>query len=178
LLDRTLRIVDGGPRPFYQAAVFSLAASSAAAMGIAAHVRPGGPLPEAQRYMIAGALGWLVLSALLGLASLPAASRSGQGTWLDRVMAPEDRAVIWLALAVWFPFLLVVVYYRATATFPPPARYVYFPYDDKRWETSAFLLGVLAPAISLTLAARVLAVGRGKPPTWRAWLTGLCKGSE
>ena len=57
---------------------------------------------------------------------------------------PWDRAAIWLALAVWFPFLLLVVYYRAKATFPPPVRYVYFPYDDKRWETTAYLLGVLA----------------------------------
>jgi hypothetical protein len=88
-------------------------------------------------------------------------------------VAPRERAAIWLALAAWFPFLLVVVYYRAKATFPPPVRYVYFPFHDKRWETAAYLLGVLAPIIWLTTAAQVLAVGRGRPPTWRAWFTGL-----
>ena len=85
---------------------------------------------------------------------------------------------MWLALAAWLPFLLLVAYYRAKTAFPAPARYVYMPYDDKRWETTAYLLGVLAPAIWLTTAARVLVVGRGKPPTWRAWLTGLFAGAR
>jgi hypothetical protein len=128
--------------------------------------------------MIAGALAGLGLSAVLGLASLAAAGKSRRTAWLDRVLDPQERAAIWLALAAWFPFLLVVVYYRAKATFPPPVRYVYFPYDDKRWVTAAYLLGVLAPVIWLTTAARVLAVGRGHPPTWRAWLTGLFSGSR
>jgi hypothetical protein len=123
--------------------------------------------------MIAGALAGLGLSAVVGLASLAAASRFPRATWLDRIVAPRERAAIWLALAAWFPFLLIVVYYRAKATFPPPVHYVYFPYHDKRWETAAYLLGVLAPIIWLTTAARVLAVGRGRPPTWRAWFTGL-----
>jgi hypothetical protein len=51
------------------------------------------------------------------------------------------------------------------------------PYDDKRWETTAYLLGVLAPAIWLAMAARILVVARGKPRTWRAWLTGLFAGA-
>ena len=89
------------------------------------------------------------------------------------MVAPRELSAIWLALAAWFPFLLIVVYYRAKAMFPPPVRYLYFPYDDKRWETAAYLLGVVAPVIWLTAAARVLAVGRGQPPTWRAWFTGL-----
>ena len=176
-LDRTLRIVDGGPRPFYRAAVVSLAVTSVLAMGIAVVIRPQGSLPEAQRLMIAVALAGAGLSAILGLASRAGAGRSRPGTRFDRVVAPRDRAAIWLALAVWFPFLLLVVYYRAKATFPPPVRYLYFPYDDKRWETTAYLLGVIAPAILLTAAARVLMIGRGKPPTWRAWLTGTFVGS-
>jgi hypothetical protein len=170
LLDRTLHLVDDGPRPFYRAAVVSLAATSLLAVGVAALVRPQGSLPATQRHLIAGALAALALSALLGLAP---AGRPRARTWLDRVVAPRERAAIWLALAVWFPFLLLVVYYRARATFPPPARYLYFPYDDKRWETIAYLLGVLAPAILLTAAARVLIVGRGRPRTWRAWFTGM-----
>jgi hypothetical protein len=128
--------------------------------------------------MIGGALAGLGLSAVLGLASLAAAGRSRRPAWADRIVAPTERAAIWLALAAWFPFLLVVVYYRARATFPPPAQYVYFPYDDKRWVTSAYLLGVIAPVIWVITAARVLAVGRGKPPTWRAWFTGLFLGSR
>lgn len=171
-LDRALRIVNGGPRLFYRAAVVSLAVTSALALTTAALIRPHGQFPVAQRNMIAGALIALCLSAALGLVSL-AAGRSRPAPWLDRVLAPRERAAIWLALAAWFPFLLLVVYYRAKATFPPPEQYLYFPYDDKRWETAAYLLGVIAPAIWLTTAARVLAVGRGRPRTWRAWCTGL-----
>lgn len=177
-LDRTLRIVDDGPRPFYQAAVVSLAVTSVLAMAIAALIRPQGPLPETQRQMMAVALAGAGLSAILALASRAGVDLSRPAAWLDRMAAPRDRAAIWLALAVWLPFLLLVVYYRAKTTFPPPVRYVYFPYDDKRWETTAYLLGVLAPAILLTTAARVLVVGRGKPPTWRAWLSGLFRGSR
>ena len=184
-LARTLRIVDRGPRPFYRAAVVSLGATSVLAMAVAALVRPPGSLPGPQRHMIGIALAGLGLSAVLGLASLAAAGRprlvvrlDRLMAWLDRALAPTERAVIWLALAAWFPFLLVVVYYRARATFPPPARYVYFPYDDKRWVTSAYLLGVIAPVVWVITAARVLAVGRGKPPTWRAWFTGLFLGSR
>jgi hypothetical protein len=175
LLDRTLRVVDDGPRPFSRAAVVSLAATSVLALGIAALIRPQGTLPQTQRYLMAGALAGLGLSAVLGLA---AAGRSRPWTWVDRVAAPRDRSAIWLALTAWFPLLLLVVYYLARSTFPPPVRYVYFPYDDKRWETTAYLLGVLAPPILLTTAARVLIVGRGKPPTWRAWLAGMFLGSQ
>jgi len=171
-LDRALRIVNGGPRPFYRAAILSLAVTSVLAVTTAALIRPHGQFPVAQRNMMAGALVTLCLSAVLGLASL-AAGRSRPAAWLDRLLAPRERAAIWLALAAWFPFLLLVVYYRAKATFPPPEHYLYFPYDDKRWETAVYLLGVIAPAIWLTTAARVLAVGRCHPRTWRAWCTGL-----
>jgi len=177
-LGRTLRIVDEGPRPFCRAAVVSLAVTSLLAVVMAALIRQQGPLPGAQCQMIVIALAGTGLSAVLWLVSLARTGRPRPGTWLDRVAAPGDRAAIWLALAVWFPLLLIVVYYRARATFPPPAQYIYMRYDDKRWETSAFLLGVLAPAISLITAARVLSVGRGRPPTWRAWLTGLFRGAQ
>jgi hypothetical protein len=177
-LDRTLRIVDEGPRPFYRAAVASLGVTSMLAMGVAALVRPHDSLPGTQWHVITGALAGLWLSAMLGLASLAAAGRPRLTAWLDRLVAPRERAAIWLALAAWFPLLLVVVYYRARATIPPSVRYVYFPYDDKRWETAAYLLGVLAPVILLTTAARALIVARGMPPTWRAWFTGLFLGSR
>ena len=172
-LDAALRIVDEGPRPFYRAAIVSLAGTSVLAMAIAVLVRPPGSLPGPQRGIIAGALAALCLSAVLGIASLAAAGRDRRAAWLDRVLAPRERAAIWLALAAWFPFLLIVVYYRAKATFPPSVRWVYFPFDDRRWVGAAYLLGVLAPVIWLITAARVLTVGRGRPPTWRAWFTGL-----
>jgi hypothetical protein len=172
-LDRALRIVDAGPRPFCQAATVSLAVTSAVAVAVAALIRPAGPLPWAQREIIGGALIALELSVLLGLAQLATAGRTWPAAWLDRVIAPRERAVIWLALAAWFPFLLVVVYYRAKATLPPPVQYVYSTYDDKRWLTAAYLLGVLAPVGWLTAAARVLAVGRDRPLSWRAWFAGL-----
>jgi hypothetical protein len=123
--------------------------------------------------MIAGALAALCVSAVAGIAPLVAGGRYRSRAWLDRAVAPRERAAIWLALAAWFPFLLVVAYYQAKATFPPSVRYVYSPYDDKRWVSAAYLLGTVAPAIWVTTAARVLAVGRGQPPTWRAWFTGL-----
>ncbi|MGH3280177.1 MAG: hypothetical protein ACRDNW_13705 [Trebonia sp.] len=172
-LDRALRIVDEGPRPFYRAAVASLAVTSVLTVTTAELIRQPGPLLGTQRHIVIGALAALGLGAALGLASLAVAGRPRPATWLDRVVAPRERAAVWLALAAWFPFLLLVVYYRAKATFPPPVKYVYFRFDDKRWETAAYLLGVIAPVIWLTVAARVLTVGRGHPVTWRAWFTGL-----
>jgi hypothetical protein len=176
-LNRSLRVVDEGPRPFYLAALVSLGVTSALAMGVAALIRPRESLPATQWHLITAALAGLGLSAILGLASLATAGRSRRAGWLDRTVAPRERAAMWLALAAWFPFLLVVVYYRARATMPAPVRYVYFPYDDKRWETAAYLLGVLAPVILLITADRVLIVARGMPRTWRAWFAGLFPGS-
>ena len=172
-LDRTLRIVDAGPRAFYRAAVVSLGVTSVLAAAVADVTKPHGPLPASQRHMIDAALAALCVSVVIGLASLLAAGRIRPPAWLDRVLAPRERATVWLAVAAWLPFLLFIVYYRAKATFPPPTRYLYSPFDDKRYDTAEFLLGVLAPAIWLVTAARVLAVGRDHPRTWRAWLGGL-----
>jgi hypothetical protein len=172
-LNRTLRVVNEGPRPFYQAAIVSLAVTSALAATVAALIRPPGSLPATQRYMIVGALIALFISTVLGVVSLVADGRARPPAWLDRLVAPKERTAIWLAVAAWFPLLLIVVYYRAKATFPPQVRYIYSPYDDKRWITAAYLLGTLAPVIWLTTAARVLTVGRGRPLKWRAWFTGL-----
>jgi hypothetical protein len=172
-LARALRAVDEGPRPCYRAAVVSLAVTSLLALAVAVLVRPSGPLAGAQLDVVVGALLALGLCAALGLVSMAVADRAQPTAWLDRAVTPQARAAGWLALAAWFPFLLVVVYYRAKATCPPPVRYLYFPFDDKRWETGAYLLGGLAPVIWLTAAARVLAVGRDHPATWRAWFTGL-----
>jgi len=146
--------------------------TSLLAMMIADFVRRPGPLSGSQRHIFAGALVAFCVSAAFGLTTL-ALRRVRPPAWLDRVIAPRERAAIWLALAAWFPFLLIVVYYRSRATFPHTVHYLYSPFDDKRWETAAFLLGTLAPAVLVITAARVLAVGRDRPPTWRAWFTGL-----
>jgi len=97
-LDAALRVVDEGPRPLYRAAIVSLAGTSVLAMAIAALIRPPGSLPGPQRDIIAGALATLCLSVVLGIASLAATGRDRPAAWLDRVLAPRERAAIWLAL--------------------------------------------------------------------------------
>ena len=172
LLGRALRLADAGPRPFYRAALVSLAVTSLGIMAIAAFIDPGRTLGGPQRDMIDAALGAFCLSAVLGVLSLLLGGR-GRPAWLDRAVDPQARAAIWLALAAWFPFLLIVAYYRAQATFPPSVQWVIFGFTDKRWETAAYLLGALAPMLFLTAAARVLRAARDRPPSWRAWLAGL-----
>jgi hypothetical protein len=172
-LDLALGVANGGPRPFYRAAVASLGVTSVLAAGVAAVTRPHGPLPASQRHMTEAALAALCVSAVLGLASVAVAGRVRPPGWFDRVLARKERAAIWLAITAWLPFLVLIVYYRAKATFPAPAHYLYSPFDDKRYDTAEYLLGVLAPVIFLVMAARVLAVGREYPRTWRAWLAGL-----
>lgn len=171
-LERALRLVDTGARPFYRAALASLAVTSLGAMVVAASVNPGGRLHGPQRDMIYAALAAFFLSAVLGILSLVAGGRA-RPPWLDRVIDPQARAAIWLALAAWFPFLLVVVYFRARATFPPSVRWINFGFTDRRWVTAAYLLAALAPALFLTAAARVLRAARDRPASWRAWLSGL-----
>src|SRR4029077_15942516 len=113
------------------------------------------------------------LWGVLGIASLARRGRPWPAARLDRVVGPQVRAALWLALAVWLPFLLLVVYYRAKATFPVTVQWLYYGFEDKRWMVAAYLLSALAPILLLTVAARVLEVGRSPPPTWRAWLAGV-----
>jgi hypothetical protein len=171
-LGRALRIVDAGPRYFYRSALASLAVTCLLAIPIALHVRPPGPLPRSQQATIAIALAGLAVVILLTLAGL-CWRASRRGPWLDRIAAPEQRAAIWLALTAWFPLLLVVVYFNAKATLPPAVVWIAFGYLDKRWVTSAYLLGALAPMLLLVTASRVLAAGREQPRNWRSWLSGL-----
>jgi hypothetical protein len=170
-LDRVLRMVEAGPRPFFRAAMVSLAATSVLAAGIVLYVRPHRAIQAPQRDIIAACLAALCVAGVGWLASLvrPAGGRAG----LDRSIAPEQRAAIWLALTAWFPALLIVTYYRAKATFPPSVKWINFGYYDKRWVTAAYLVCALAPMLLLVLAARVLKVGRDHPRTWRSWLAGL-----
>ena len=92
---------------------------------------------------------------------------------LDRLVDPEQRAAVWLALAVWFPLLLVVAYYRAKSTLPSSVVWISFGYLDKRWVTACYLVCALAPILLIIAAARVLTAGRSHPLTWRAWLSAL-----
>ena len=171
-LGRAVRVVDAGPRYFYRSALASLAVTCLLAVLVALHVRPPGPLPRPQQVMIAASVAGLGAVVLLTLAGLcwPSGRR---GRWLDRIAAPAQRAAIWLALTAWFPLLLVVVYFRARATLPPAVVWLAFGYLDKRWVTSAYLLGAFAPMLLLVAAARVLAAGHEHPQTWRSWLSGL-----
>jgi hypothetical protein len=171
--DRAPRIVDAGPRPWRWAAIISLAVTSAAAMTISAFIRPAARIAGPQREMVFASLAGLCLSAVLALASLALRGRSRPGGWLDRLIAPRQRAALWLALAAWLPLMLVVVCDRAEATLPLKVRWINFGFEDKRWVGAAFLLGALAPMIWLTAAARLLAVARSQPSTWRAWLAAL-----
>ena len=171
-LGRAVRVVDAGPRYFYRSALASLAVTCLLAVLVALHVRPPGPLPRPQQVMIAASVAGLGAVVLLTLAGLcwPSGRR---GRWLDRIAAPAQRAAIWLALTAWFPLLLVVAYFSARATLPSAVAWIDFGHLDKRWVTSAYLLGVLAPMLLLVAAARVLAAGREQPPNWRSWLSGL-----
>jgi hypothetical protein len=170
-------MVDAGPGPPFRAAVASLAVTCVLTIAVTLLVRPHGPLPGSQAALIVCALAVLCLTGGLGLASLWRPSRS-PGHLLDRVAAPAERAAIWLALAVWFPTLLIPVYFKARATQPPSVQWIAFGYLDKRWETTAYLLGVLLPVLLLIAAARVLRTGRQHPPGWRAWLTDLVPSSS
>ena len=173
MLDRVLRIVDSGPAPFFRAAMVSLAVTSLLGIAIALAVRPAGALPAPQRDTIQTALVVLVSIGVVSLAALMRPVRRRVVGLLDRVIAAPERAAIWLALAAWFPTLLIIAYFRAKATLPPRAVWLVFGFLDKRWETSACLLGALAPMLLLVAAARVLTIGRQHPPGWRSWLAGL-----
>jgi hypothetical protein len=172
LLGRALRLVDAGPRPFYRAAVVSLTGTCVLVFAIAMAVRPPGPLRRPQQELMLAALIGLCLVAglVLGAVALPVARRSAV---LDRLVAPDQRAAIWLAATVWCPFLLVAAYYRARSTLPSSVVWISFGYLDKRWLTALYLLGALAPMVLLVIAARVLTAGRDRPESWRAWLRAL-----
>jgi hypothetical protein len=171
-LDRALRVVDAGPRPFFRAALVSLTVTSAATIVLALSVRPAGALPVAQRELISLAVAALGLVGVVEVVSLcwPGLVRAG---WLDSFVRSQQRACVWLALTAWFPLLLIAAYFRVLSTEPPSVHWIAFGYDDKRWESCTYLLGALAPAVLLVAVSRVLQVGRGHPATWRSWLAGL-----
>jgi hypothetical protein len=171
LLAWVLRVVDAGPRPFFQAAMVSLAATAVLAIAITLQVRPAGPLSSRPRDVIIICLAALVVVGVLTLVTVLVPARGRALT--DRYVAPQQRAAIWLALTSWFPLLAIIAYYRAEATLPPTQVWIAFGFMDKRWETAAYLTGALAPMLLLTIATRVLEAGRAHPATWRSWLRDL-----
>ena len=172
LLARMLRIVDVGPRPFFQAALVSLAVTAGLAIMIALQVRPVGPLPRPQRDIITIGLVALGVVGVLTLATVLVPARI-RAAVVDRLAAPQQRAAIWLALTVWFPLVDVIAYYRGESTLPSTQVWIAFGYQDKRWLVAAYLIGALAPMVLLVGAARVLEAGRTHPASWGSWLREL-----
>ncbi len=119
----------------------------------------------------------IAVTALLGASVLVLAAvvwpADRRAAVLDRLVDPEQRAAVWLALAAWFPLLLIVAYYRAKSTLPSSVIWIAFGYLDKRWVTACYLVGALAPIFIIIASARVLIAGRAHPATWRAWLSAL-----
>jgi hypothetical protein len=171
-ITRALRIIDAGPRYFYGAAVTSLAGTSLLTIALAAAVRPVGRLPPPQRELMELGFAGLILTGVLIAAALVRRTAC-RAAVIDRVAGPDQRAAIWLALAAWFPLLLMPAYYRAKSTLPTSVVWIAFGFLDKRWITATYLVGALAPMLLLVLAARLLAAGRTHPDSWRSWLRGL-----
>ncbi len=171
-LAAALRVVDAGPRYFYRAALVSLLGTCLLTIALALTVRPAGRLPWPQRELLVIAVAALLGTSVLVLAAVvwPADRRAAV---LDRLVDPEQRAAVWLALAAWFPLLLIVAYYRARSTLPSSVVWITFGYTDKRWVTACYLAGALAPILLIIASARVLTAGRGHPHSWRAWLSAL-----
>ncbi len=171
-LAMALRIVEAGPRYFFRAALLSVTVTCLLTIIIAMTVHPAGPMRRPQQDMILVAVVCLCLVAAFAVSAIawPAAGRLAV---LDRLVAPEQREAIWLAFAVWIPFLLVAEIYLADSTLPTKVVWISFGYLDKRWVTATYLLGALVPMLLLVTASRVLAAGRGRPETWRAWLRAM-----
>lgn len=171
-ITKALRVVDAGPRYFYAAALVSLAGTSSLTIALAEAIRPTGRLPTPQRELMEIGLAGLVLTAVLVAGAL-AWRTERRSAVIDRVVGPQQRASIWLALALWFPLLLIPAYFRAKSTLPTSVVWIAFGFLDKRWVTATYLLGALAPMLMLVFAGRVLAAGLAHPDGWRAWLRGL-----
>src|SRR5215813_11385668 len=111
LLAWALRVVDAGPRLVGRAALLSLTVTCVLSIAVALYLRPAGALIYPQEVIIVMSLAGLFVAGVIALNAVlvPAGRRAALP---DRLVAPEVRAAIWLALAIWFPFLVVVAYYR------------------------------------------------------------------
>ncbi len=153
--------------------MISLAVTSVIGIAVALTIRPAGALPAPQRDIIEASVVVLCAIVIVVLTALIRPIRTAIVGILDRLVPATERAAIWLALTAWFPTLLIIAYFRAKATLPPAVVWIAFGFLDKRWETSACLLGALAPMLLLVAAARLLATGRRHPQAWRSWLADI-----
>jgi hypothetical protein len=171
-LVRVLGVAGGDPRPWYRLALISQMSAGAAVAVIAITIRPPHQDPQPQRVLLATGLAGLATGLALLLLSVAIRGRVRLAL-PDRVMAPQDRAAVWLALACWLPLLVIVAYYRAEATLPPAVKWINFGFDDKHWQTAGYLSCALAPMILLVASDRVLRTAREQPESWRVWLGSL-----
>jgi hypothetical protein len=151
--------------------VASLGLSAVATIAVAVLVRPSGVLPVTHEVLlgIAGAALGLAVACGLVMRLRPWPAR------LDALAPPRTRSSILLALAAWFPLLVVPAYLAARSTFAPTVEWNRaFGFMDKRWETSLYTLGTLAPILLLLGSARLLEVEGGA----RARLGALLRGAE
>jgi hypothetical protein len=151
--------------------VASLGLSAVATAAVAALVRPPGALPATHQVLFA------IAGSAFGLAAACAlvARFRRWPSRLDSVVPPRTQASILLALAAWSPLLVVPAYLAARSTFPPTVEWNRaFGFMDKRWETSLYALGTLAPILLLLASARLLEVGGGI----RARLGALFRGAD
>ena len=178
-LAKAQQVVDAGPAPLFRAALASFALTATLTLVIAVVVRPAGAFPRSQQVLIGVALSALCVLGAIGVGSLWWRGESRTRV-LDRIAPPTTRAATWLALAVWFPLMLIPIYLSARSDEPSSTPWLPFPlgHMDKRWETSTYFLGTLAPMLLLVGATRVLEVGSAHPETWGSWLRQTAGGEQ
>jgi hypothetical protein len=167
--------VDGAPRSFERLLAKSALATAVISLVIAFLVRPHGTLPGRQEVIVAGALFAICVVCAAYIASISGVG--GLARFAGKRVLDNTRAGIAFALAVWFPLLLIPVYLCARSTEPPSQTWLGFGFMDKRWETSMYMLGTLAPMLLLLGASRLIDVGRAHPESWRRWAQDTFSGA-
>lgn len=172
LLRHALATVTGGPWRAAGLAAWIVLCSSLAAVAILAAVRREGPLPVAHELAGRVVLGLLIAAAAL-LAIRWWLRREGADGDDGASHTPADRdgwtAVI-LAGAALTTAMLAPLYFLARSTEASTRVAVLYPYLDRRWMVATFLVGTAGVMLLTALAARLVHVARGSPPTWRRWL--------
>jgi hypothetical protein len=92
-LARALRVVDVGPRPFFQSAMVSLAATALLAIAIALQIRPAGALYRPQRDEIIISLAALTFVGVLALVTVLVPARERAAGFRRSPSAARRRAL-------------------------------------------------------------------------------------
>ena len=114
--------------------------------------------------------------ALAAAAGLAVAGAIAFGIWLigrRRRSANDFASAVLLAASVVVLALVVPFYFLAARTHPPHVVWNFYGFLDRRWLTSLFMITTAGAALALATAAQAVAVGRGRPPSWRAWIGGM-----